>query len=69
MSQDPDPTITLALPLSVVNLALTGLAELPAKTSIGAIDLIRQQTLAWLQVQQESAAAGAAQAPSSPVEA
>lgn len=48
MNQQNDPIVKLELPLSVINAALTGLGELPAKHALGPIQLIRDRVQDYL---------------------
>ena len=47
-----DPIITLCLPVSKVNLIISGLAELPFKMTAETIEIIRTQANAEIQRQQ-----------------
>lgn len=51
-----NPTITLTLPLSAVNTIVNGLAELPAKVSMGVIQEVVRQAQAGAQISELSAA-------------
>jgi hypothetical protein len=44
--------VTLTLPLGVINMALAGLGELPAKQSLSSILAIQKQTQDFLNAQQ-----------------
>lgn len=52
--------IDLKLPLSQVNLALEGLAELPLKRALPAVENIQRQAMAFAAAQEVKARAGAA---------
>jgi hypothetical protein len=62
-TDNQDPNVTLTLPLSVVNTALAGLAELPAKLSLAAIASIRDQASRALAAAAPDAANDESQAP------
>lgn len=51
MEQTQEPTVTLTLPLSAVNLILTGLAELPLKQSAPLFGSIQSEITKLLQPQ------------------
>lgn len=55
MNQQNDPIVKLELPLSVINAALTGLGELPAKHALGPIQLIRDRVQDYLMNANKSA--------------
>lgn len=48
MSNAPDRVVTLALPLSFINYALSVAAERPFKESSGFIQALQSKTQAWL---------------------
>lgn len=64
MSNTVDPVITLLLPVSKVNMVISGLAELPFKLSNDLIIEIKRQAEVDLQRQQAFMAATVEQEPS-----